>query len=735
MAPSSSLARFRLGAAAALALALGCGGSDLVLPGASQPAAITILKGNGQSGVAGGILLDSLTVRITDATNRPVTQIRVAFKVLDAGGGRTEPDTAVTDNDGRAAALWVLGTQSGSHQAQANVVGSTQLVASFTATVTAGAPAKFQLLSGDAQTAPAGTTLAAPLVVKATDAQGNAVTGLAVAWSATGGGMVNPATGTTGPDGTASTQRTLGPTAGPQGTVANAGDIPGSPITFSATATTGSAGRLSITTQPSATAVVGQVLAQQPQIQLRDNLGNAVAQAGVAVIVRITSGPAGGTISGQLTQATDANGLASFTGLSLGGAVGSFTLGFAGAPGANLAGVTSTPVAVNGGAPSGSRSTVVAAPGTIPLGATSTVTVTVRDAQGNVMGGINVVPAADDPAGSFTPQQATTRVDGVATFAFSATKPRTYKISAQAGGVTIAQTAAVQVTKVPTTTTITSDLPDPSVVGQVVTVSFTVTAATGTPTGNVTVSDGQVSCSAALAASAGQCQLAPLTAGSRTFTASYPGNDTFAASSGTAGHQVTLIPTVTTIIADDPDPSFPTQQVTVQFTVTAVSGTPGGTVTVSDGSVSCSGSVGSGKCTLTPTSAGSKTLTATYGGQSPFAGSVGTAPHEVILAPTATILSSSPNPSLLNQDVAFTAQVSSTFKVPNAGTVLFGDGGSCPSPTTTLGSDQVDGSGIAKLSRKNLAVGSHNIVACYQGTTTFAASASAVLVQKVTSNK
>src|SRR5579864_3825215 len=264
MASSSHLARFRLGAAAALAL--GCSGSDLMLPSASQPAAIALAAGDGQSGVAGGILPESLAVRVTDATNRPVAQIRVAF-TADAGGGRTEPDTAVTDNTGRAAARWVLGTQAGTHKVQANVVGSTQLAASFTATVSAGTAAKFQLASGDAQTAPAGATLASPLVVKATDAQGNPVAGIVVAWSATGGGTVTPATNSTGADGTASAQRTLGPAAGAQGAVADAGDVPGSPVTFSATATTGSAGQLSIATQPSASVIVGQPLAVQPQIQ------------------------------------------------------------------------------------------------------------------------------------------------------------------------------------------------------------------------------------------------------------------------------------------------------------------------------------------------------------------------------------------------------------------------------------------------------------------------------------
>jgi Big-like domain-containing protein/invasin-like protein len=728
MAHSFPLARSCLGAAAALAL--GCSGSDLLLPSANQPAAIAVVAGDGQSGVAGGILPESLSVRVTDATNRPVAQIRVAFTMLDPGGGRTEPDTAVTDNNGRAAARWVLGTQAGSHKAQANVVGSSQLAASFTATVSAGAPAKFQLVSGDGQTAPVGTTLVSPLVVKATDAQGNPVAGIVVAWSATGGGTVSPATGSTGIDGTASTQRTLGPAAGAQGAIADAGDVPGSPITFSATATSGSAGQLSITTQPSASATVGQVLSVQPQVQLRDNLGNPVAQAGIAVTVAIASGPAGGTLSGQLTRSTDANGLATFVDLALGSAVGTYTLGFSGA---NLAGVASAQISVTSGAPSASRSTVAASPGTITLGSTSTVTVTVRDALGNLMGGITVVPGADDPSGSFTPRQAASGTDGVATFSFTGTKARTYTISAQAAGVAIAQTASVQVTKVPTTTTITSDNPDPSVLTQAVTVMFTVTAATGTPTGTVTVSDGQVSCSATVAA--GQCQLTPLTAGTRTLTATYPGTDTFAASSGTASHQVTLIPTVTTIVADDPDPSFPTQPVTVQFTVTATQGTPGGTVTVSDGTVSCSASVGSGKCTVTPTSAGNKTLTATYGGQSPFAASVGTAPHQVVLAPTATSLSSSPNPAVQGQTVVFTAQVTSSFQTPTKGTVLFGDGGACPSPTVTLGTDQLNSSGVATLSRKNLTVGPHDIIACYQGTTTFAPSASAVLAQQITSNK
>jgi len=87
-----------------------------------------------------------------------------------------------------------------------------------------------------------------------------------------------------------------------------------------------------------------------------------------------------------------------------------------------------------------------------------------------------------------------------------------------------------------TTTAITSDTPDPSVVGQQITVNFTVTSAFGTPTGTVSVSDGTDGCSASVAT--GSCSFTPTTSGAKTLTASYPGDATHAISSGTAAHQV-----------------------------------------------------------------------------------------------------------------------------------------------------------------------------------------------------
>src|SRR5204862_2467130 len=92
-------------------------------------------------------------------------------------------------------------------------------------------------------------------------------------------------------------------------------------------------------------------------------------------------------------------------------------------------------------------------------------------------------------------------------------------------------TEAHVVDQADTKTTITSDDPDPSVVGQAVTVQYSVAAVApggGTPTGNVTVSDGVDSCTATVAA--GGCTIHLATPGARTLTASYAGDSNFNAS-------------------------------------------------------------------------------------------------------------------------------------------------------------------------------------------------------------
>ncbi len=105
--------------------------------------------------------------------------------------------------------------------------------------------------------------------------------------------------------------------------------------------------------------------------------------------------------------------------------------------------------------------------------------------------------------------------------------------------------------------------------------------------------------------------------------------------------------TTTTIVSDTPDPSVAGVGFTVTFAVTSSGGTPTGTVSVTDGTVDCAASVAVGSCVLTPTTAGAKTLTATYVGDANFAGSTSVGePHTV-------------NPAAASQ-LAFTVQPSNT---------------------------------------------------------------------------
>jgi hypothetical protein len=264
-----------------------------------------------------------------------------------------------------------------------------------------------------------------------------------------------------------------------------------------------------------------------------------------------------------------------------------------------------------------------------------------------------------------------------------------------------------QVDKADTTTTITNDMPDPSKVGQAYTVSFTVTVnspGAGTPTGNVTVSDGAASCTATVAA--GGCSLTSTAAGSKTLTAAYAGDSNFNGGTSPAEpHQVQKADTTTAITGHTPTSSVVGQAYTVSFNVTVNSpgaGTPTGNVTVSDGAVSCTATVAAGSCSLTSTTAGNKTLTATYAGDSNFNNSSGMTAHQVNKAnTTTTITSDMPDPSVTGQ--AYTVSVTVAAVVPGAGlpsssvtindglggtctiTALSGGAGSCTLASTTAG--------------------------------------------------
>ena len=145
------------------------------------------------------------------------------------------------------------------------------------------------------------------------------------------------------------------------------------------------------------------------------------------------------------------------------------------------------------------------------------------------------------------------------------------------------------------------------------------------PTGNVTVSDGTQNCTGTVAA--GSCTVTFATPGTKTITATYAGNTNFAgsASAPATAHTVNKADTTITITSDLPDPSLVGQAVTINYNVTVNapgSGIPSGTVIVSDGTQSCTGTVAAGSCSIIFTTPGIKTLTATYAGEENYSGSI-----------------------------------------------------------------------------------------------------------------
>lgn len=361
----------------AAALAAGCASDSLTLPKEGEPAFVIIVNGNGQQGMAGSMLPDSLVISVTDGESRPVVNRSISFDVTS--GGTVQPSSVLTNGEGMAVFHWVLGTTSGEQSLDAGLGTPGQLSpkVTFVATAVPGPVQAIAAMSGDGQSAPAGTPLLQPLVVRLLDTFGNGVSGATVDWQASAGSL-NQQTVITGEDGTASVVWTLGPTVGDQTTTASFQGAAGSPITFTATATQGASPRLTMVTQPSSTTESGVVFTRQPSVQLETSLGAPIAQGGVGVTAAIASG--GGTLSGTTTVQTNSAGLAQFTDLAIAGSNGTYTLIFA-AP--NYTPAVSANVDVITPGPS-AQHTTAQVPNGKPFQWT-TITITTRDGSGNAM--------------------------------------------------------------------------------------------------------------------------------------------------------------------------------------------------------------------------------------------------------------------------------------------------------------------------------------------------------------
>src|SRR5438105_53881 len=101
------------------AASLRCGG-DLSSPD-PQPASLTAVSGNAQTGPVGQALPDSLVVLVKDDQGRPLEGVAVSWSA--SAGGSLSSSSVTSGADGHAAVKWVLGGSAGEQAATASVSG------------------------------------------------------------------------------------------------------------------------------------------------------------------------------------------------------------------------------------------------------------------------------------------------------------------------------------------------------------------------------------------------------------------------------------------------------------------------------------------------------------------------------------------------------------------------------------------------------------------------------------
>ncbi len=359
------------------------------------------------TGVVGELLPSPLTVKVTDAAGAPVNGVPVTFVVAD-GGGSVSKSADTTKAGGLASNTWRLGERAGAQRVTATALGVSSSI-DFTATAKPGAPVTIALGSGNAQTAAAGAPVATAPSVIVKDRFANAVPGVSVLFSVTGGGgSITGAGVATNAAGVAAVgEWRLGTALGANGlsALAVASGITGNPVSFTATAVAGAAAAIVAQSSTSLSGTVGAAVTPAPAVRVNDANGNAVAGA----TVTFTGSTGSSVVSG--TRTTDANGLASPEGWVLGTQARSYTL--VASLGA-LQTVTFTAVA-RAGIPA-SVSAVAGAGQSGPAGRALDIEPAVRvlDAQGNPVAGVEVAFDVVTGGGTAVSRRPLTDASGVA---------------------------------------------------------------------------------------------------------------------------------------------------------------------------------------------------------------------------------------------------------------------------------------------------------------------------------
>ncbi|HVZ51555.1 MAG TPA: Ig-like domain repeat protein [Pseudolabrys sp.] len=272
-----------------------------------------------------------------------------------------------------------------------------------------------------------------------------------------------------------------------------------------------------------------------------------------------------------------------------------------------------------------------AAPSPSVFGQAVTFTATVASGAGTPTGTVNFMDGANSiGTGSLT--------GGIATLTTASLAVGGHAITAVYGGdasfAASQSFGASQTVSAGPTTTALSTLFNPSVFGQSLTFTATVSAASpasGTPTGTVSFKDGATTLgTGTLSGGAATLQTSALSVGSHTITAVYGGDSDFVTSTSTGVVQTVNKGATTITGSASPATIAPGAAVTLKATVdvtSPASATPSGQVTFEDkGATLGIGTIAAGvaQVTANPVPIGVHTITASYGGDGDLAASSAT---------------------------------------------------------------------------------------------------------------
>ena len=292
------------------------------------------------------------------------------------------------------------------------------------------------------------------------------------------------------------------------------------------------------------------------------------------------------------------------------------------------------------------------------------------------------------------------------------------------------------------TTTVVLSSPSPSVFGEAVTLTATVTSnppGSGIPAGTATFMDGATPiCTAVSLDGSGQvsCTTSGLAVDTHPITVTYDGSDSFNGSAGVLTHLVNKAGT-TSLLISSVNPSKFGETVTLSASVSANApgvGTPAGGVTFAEGGTTlCTAPLNAAAqatCDTSSLAVGGHPITVTYGGDVSFNGSASSALTQTVeKADTSATVTATPNPAQIGDTVTITVSVSSV--APGAGvptgTIDFLADGTSISGCSAIALN----AGIATCSIDTFLAGTRTLSAVYGGDASFNGSTSAAFTQTI----